>query len=180
MNSMRTTLFISILLLTSSCSNTRDDVNDNTSTKVLQEQFDLKGRITKRIVTGRIPGEDIYLTISKYDTSEKVIEEWGAKPYGKKFRTEFKYDTNNQLVEKWNYTFFAGDDFENYKDELYSLPDTLANFNGEVNSKIFLTFNNHENVVIEHYYFLNYDSFANKSVFKLSEIDTFEIIDFIH
>lgn len=170
---MRQSLTI-ILILAIGCSKTKDN-SDYYSEKVLGEQFDSKGRLIKKVVTGRIPGEDIYLTISKYDTTGKVIEEYGAKPYGKKYRTTFKYNSENQLDEKLNYTFFSDDfdHFENYQNNrLYKLTDTMVSFDGIVDYKTQFTYNHHDSLVIELHYYSVYDSTAQKHIFKLSRVDT--------
>jgi hypothetical protein len=170
---MRQSLII-ILLVAIGCSKTKDN-SDYYSEKVLGEQFDSKGRLIKRVVTGRIPGEDIYLTISKYDTTGKVTEEYGAKPYGKKYRTTFKYNSENQLAEELNYTFFSGDfdHFENYQgDRLYNLTDTMVSFDGIVDYKTLFTYNLQDSLVIELHYYSVYDSTADNHIFKLSRIDT--------
>src|SRR4051812_18278489 len=73
--------------------------------QALFQKIDNKGRVLKRVVTGRIPGEDIFLTITQYDTLGRVISEYGAKPYGVKFRSTFKYDNQGRRVEEIIFNF---------------------------------------------------------------------------
>jgi hypothetical protein len=93
---------------------------------------DDRGRIIKKAESGWIPGEDIWLRITRYDTIGNVIEEYGAKPYGSKYKTTFKYDSQNRVIEECVYSFISKDNeyggFENYGDSPYELSDTLVGF----------------------------------------------------
>ena len=77
---------------------------------LLGELKDEKGRLTKKAESGWIPGEDIWLKITRFDTAGNVIEEYGAKPYGQKYKDTFKYDSEGRVIEKREYKF--DDEFE--------------------------------------------------------------------
>ena len=138
--------------------------------KVLGEQFDNQGRLVKKVVTGRIPGEDIYLTITKYDTLGRIVAEYGAQPYGEQFKETFLYDTGKRPLEKLVYTFpgLEDDNFKNYRDwDLYELSDTLVDFAGVVDWRVKFIYDDQHNRVINQVY--GRDSLNR---FTLSEIDT--------
>lgn len=166
--------FIILLILAFSCSKSKT-ADDYFKEKILGETFDTKGRLVKKVVTGRIPGEDIYLTITKYDTLERITTEYGARPYGKKFKTIFKYNSETQLIETLDYAFpnIEHGEFENYKsDGLYELSDTLVDFVGIVDKKTLFEYDNRKDLVIERYYSLDLDSVTNTKNFRLFRIDT--------
>ena len=161
-------------MLTVSCSKSKT-ADDHYKEKILGETFDTKGRLIRKVITGRIPGEDIYLTITKYDTLERAIAEYGARPYGKKFKATFKYDSGTRLIETLDYTFpnIEHDNFENYKsDGLYELSDTLVDFIGVVDQRTLFEYDQRKGLVIERHYSLDVDSVTNKKDFKLFKVDT--------
>lgn len=140
--------------------------------KTLFEKVDDKGRVLKKVVTGRIPGEDIFLTITQFDTAGRVIAEYGAKPYGVKFKSTFKYDNRGRTVEEIAYNFSGGQDFENYKSEyeLYSLSDTVADFkNAGSKTKIIYEYNEIKGLTVERHYLLAYDSLKRETLKLLSD-----------
>ena len=140
--------------------------------KTLFEKADNKGRVLKKVVTGRIPGEDIFLTITQFDTSGRVIAEYGAKPYGIKFKSTFKYDNHGRTVEEVAYNFSGGQDFEHYKSEyeLYSLSDTVADFeNVGSKTKIIYEYNEVKGLTMERHYLLGYDSLKGETLKFLSD-----------
>lgn len=140
--------------------------------KTLFEESDDKGRVLKKVVTGRIPGEDIFLTITQFDTSGKVIAEYGAKPYGVKFKSTFKYDNHGRTVEEVAYNFLGGQNFEHYKSEyeLYSLLDTIADFeNTGSKTKIVYEYNEVKGLTMESHYLLGYDSLKGETLKLLSD-----------
>lgn len=170
--------FIILLILATGCSKSKDYIVDDHPERILGEQFDSKGRLTKRVVTGIIPGEDTYLTITKYDSVGRVIEAYGAEPYGSKFRTAFKYNSDSQVIEELSYNFVTGDAglFENYQgDGFYDLTDSLVTFEGLVDARTLFTYHSRDSLVIAHHYYLNYDSTTNRSAFKLSGVDTVDM-----
>lgn len=174
---MRAQLIILLVLLIS-CSKSKDYIVDDHTERLLGEQFDSKGRLAKKVVTGIIPGEDTYLTITKYDSMGRVIEEYGAKPYGSKFKTTFKYNSGNQVTEELSFSFFTDDAglFENYQgDGFYELTDTLVSFDGVVDARTVFTYFPQDSLVIEHHYYSVYDSTSKKIAFALSEIDTVDM-----
>lgn len=110
--------------------------------KVLLSIEDSKGRVVKTVVTGWIPGEDVFLTISHFDTIGRVIMQSGARPYGIKFKSSFRYDAQGRIIEEVDFQFSGGgQNFEYYKSkpELYSLSDTLVDYTG-VESKTRTTY----------------------------------------
>ncbi len=125
---------IALFVCISSCS-----VSDSSSPKereVLEETKDNHGRIVRRVTTGYIPGEDLYLSIEKFDSAKNVVSEYGAKPYGVKFRIDYKYDHKNRIVNE-KYYDFGNTEFEHYSggEYKYSLDDTLADFDSDSISK---------------------------------------------
>lgn len=166
--------FITLLVLIFSCSKSKTS-GDYYKEKILGETFDVKGRLVKKVVTGRIPGEDIYLTITKYDTLKRVIEEYGAKPYGRKYKVTLKYDSGTRITESFGYTFPNNEDdnFENYKsDGLYELADTIVDFVGVVDQRTLFEYDQRRRLIIKRHYSLNLDSVTNRKDFRLFRIDT--------
>jgi hypothetical protein len=135
--------------------------------KTLLEVPDKAGRIRQRVVTGRLPGEDMFLTITKFDSSGMVIEEYGAKPYGVKFKTTYQFDQFGNLREKVVYQFAGGQNFENYdaSKDLYSIEDTTANYQS-VKSKIRTRFDydTSKGIVHESRYQVAFDSLGKEKV----------------
>lgn len=129
-------VFLTVCNLTIANCVQKGEPDNQLEEQILLEENDAKGRIKKTVITGRIPGEDIYLTVEKFDTAGRVIAKFGAKPYGVKYKSTFIYDNQGRIIEKIVYDFAGGQNFENYKSEYtsYSLSDTLANFD-QVESK---------------------------------------------
>lgn len=114
-------------MILGACNNAAEKLPEE---KVLEEVKDDQGAIRRKVTTGFIPGEDLYLNIEEFDSNGNIIREYGAKPYGAKYKTEYKYDNHSRLINKIEYDF-GTEEFENYKGgdmELYSLKDTLADF----------------------------------------------------
>lgn len=130
---MKLCCFIIISFLIIGCSSKDKQGNDDRLHRLLGELKDEKGRVTKRAESGWIPGEDIWLRITKYDTLGNIVEVYGARTYGLKYKETFKYDIFNRLIEMKSYSFKSRENeyggFENYgyKDG-YALKDTLVDF----------------------------------------------------
>lgn len=138
--------------------------------KVLCETRDSKGRKIE-VVTGYLPGEDIFLFITKSDTSGNITEQYGARPYGFKFKDIMKYDSKNRLVEKLSYEF--DEEFENYKSsaQLYELNDTLADFTLKdeyLASKWKYEFNDEKGSMRETHFDAHRDSLTNENKLEVS------------
>lgn len=127
---VRKLIFLSITLVSFGILNCSQKERSLPEERILLIKKDQKDRERKSVVTGRIPGEDIFLTINKFDTAGHLQQTYGAKPYGEKFKSVFNYDPEGRIIEEVVYHFSGGQDFENYKSgyELYSLSDTLADF----------------------------------------------------
>lgn len=159
------------MLFVISCSNPNQNQIDPFRVKVLGEQFDAKGRLVKRVITQRIPGEDIFLTITQYDTLGNITEAYGAKPYGNKYRSAFRYDQQGRLIEELNYKFDPYY-FENHSDKpLYELADTAVSFVGIIEYKTIYQYLP-DSLVLEYYYTAEYDSVRKQRFFQLLEVDT--------
>lgn len=126
---MKKSLYLIVFITLISC--TTKSSENLPEEEVLELVKDNQGRIKRKVTTGYIPGEDFYLIIEELDTNGNLLKEYGAKPYGKKYKNEFKYDDKNRLIYKIEYDF--GDaEFENYTGadyRLYTLNDTVGNFN---------------------------------------------------
>jgi hypothetical protein len=112
---------------------TRTGTEKLTEYELLGELRDNQKRIIKKVESGWIPGEDIWLKITRYDSLGNLIEEYGAKPYGTKYKETFKYDDQNRIIEKRIYSYKSPEnefsDFENYGPKsTYELKDTLVDF----------------------------------------------------
>lgn len=149
-----------LILFISNCSQ-KEKSETLPEEKILLKEKDGKDRVRKTVATGRIPGEDIFLTIKKFDTVGRVVAEYGAKPYGEKFKSTFKYDQKGRKIEEVEYNFSGGQDFENHKSEhnLYSLIDTVADFeNAESKTKIVYAYQDSEGLTREIHYLLKQGS----------------------
>jgi hypothetical protein len=175
---------IILFLLATGCNKSKDYIVDEHPERILGEQLDSKGRLAKRVVTGIIPGEDTYLTITRFDSVGRVIEEYGAEPYGTKFKTTFKYNLDNQVTEQLRYSFVTGDGghFENYQsDGFYEMTDTLVSFEGGVvDERTLFTYQPQDSLVIEHHYSSVYDSATSRTAFELARVDTVDLKTFKH
>lgn len=91
---------------------------------------DKEGRVRKTVVTGSIPGEDVFLTITRFDSAGRVVAVYGTKPYGNKYKSTFKYGYSGQIIEEVIYDYSNDPEFEHYtgKIRLYALADTMADF----------------------------------------------------
>lgn len=122
--------FVAVVLL-SRC--TASERNGRREFILLGEIRDDKGRLVKEAVSGWDPGEDIWLRISRFDTAGNVLDEYGARPYGAKYRDRFTYDDSNRVTGKYCYFYYAREnphgDFENYAGQTnYELKDTLVDW----------------------------------------------------
>ena len=153
-----------------SCSSTEKRDNDDREYRLLGELKDNKGRLKKRAESGWIPGEDIWLRITKYDTLGNTIEEYGARPYGTKYKETFKYDSKNRMIEKRTYSFKSKDNeyggFEKYgfKDG-YELKDTLVDFRvteKQLEFKAMYSFDEKDTLIKETRYVIELDSLTKE------------------
>ena len=171
-----------IPLLIISCTPTEKRQVYNREYNLLGEQMDDKGRVIKKAESGWIPGEDIWLRITRYDTLGNVIEEYGAKPYGIKYKDTFKYDDQNRIIEKCKYAF--ENEFENYgQKEGYELKDTLVDFSvkdKQLRYKVIYSFDIKNEITRERYYDIKLDSMTNErksyltfdTLYKLDNTDS--------
>jgi hypothetical protein len=119
-----------IVLISFSCSTTSTQVEEEI---VLFELNDSEEKPIIKVITGYYPGEDVYLTISHFEAG-KLKYEYGAYPYGTKYRKEFQYDSLNRLIAERNYSFetneFGSSQIETYPfgKFQYSIADTLVDF----------------------------------------------------
>jgi hypothetical protein len=171
---MKFSIYI-LILLTVGCS-TSDERVEYT---LLGELKDNNGQLIKKAETGWIPGEDIWLRITKYDTIGNVIEEYGAKPYGTKYKNVFRYDDKSRLIETYSYSFSSKDnfngEFENYGlKEGYELKDTLVNWNvtdKQLEFKILFSYDDKTKITRERRYNVKLDSVTKDKVEVLT-LDT--------
>lgn len=137
--------------------------------KILFERKDGKGRVLTRVVSGLIPGEDSYFTISKFDTSKKLIEEYGCKTYGTKYRVKYEYDSKGRLSKVLGYSFpnKPSGIFENYKQyQHYSLEDTSVSFDAIMTSYDQVVYPKNKKYSLHKYFRLVLDSATGRKVFK--------------
>jgi hypothetical protein len=147
--------------------------------KLLGELKDKNGRLIKKAESGWIPGEDIWLKITRYDNLGNVIEEYGAEPYGRKYKNTFKYDGQNRIIEKCFYSFRSKDNeygyFENYDHKYeYELKDTLVDFgvtDKQLEYKTVYTFDDKSKMTRELDYNMEFDSVTNE-IKQLLTLDT--------
>jgi len=91
-----------ILLLIIGCTQ-QEKASASREYVLLGELKDDKGQLTKKAESVWIPGEDIWLKITRFDTAGNVTEEYGAKPYGEKYKDTFKYDNSSRVIENFSY-----------------------------------------------------------------------------
>jgi len=140
---------------------------------------DDRGRIIKKAESGWIPGEDIWLRITRYDTLGNVIEDYGARPYGGKYKKIFKYDSQKRVIEECEYSFISKDnasgEFENYGPRVrYELSDTLVGFQvtaDQLQDKITHSFNGKIETIRDRGYYVVLDS-VTKDVKSILSFDT--------
>jgi hypothetical protein len=170
-------LIIPIFII--SCTPTEKGSDNNREYKLLGELKDNKGRLLKKAESGSIPGEDIWLKITRYDTLGNIIEEYGARPYGTKYKEVFKYEEKNRLIEKLHYTFkskyiFSGE-FENYgPKEGYELKDTLVDWSvtdKQLEFKVLFSYDDKNELIRERQFNVELDSSANVKI-ELLKLDT--------
>lgn len=143
---------------------------------LLGELKDDKGRLTKKAETGWIPGEDIWLKITRFDSVGNLTEEYGAKPYGDKYKETFKYDNLSRVIENSYYSYKSKDNeysaFENYDDKTnYELKDTLVNWNvtGEqLEFKVLFSYDEQNKMTRERHYSIELDSLTKSKVEMLT------------
>jgi hypothetical protein len=144
------------LFLFMACSNSS---SSDEQELVLHEQTDAKGRLKKKVVTGRIAGEDIYLTITEYDTLGRPQTEYGIKPYANKFKVTYIYDSMDRITELTDYVFFSDSlNLIDNSQNLYSLQDTSIDFNRYIQLKTTLHYDYLNNLVTERQYHVVFDS----------------------
>jgi len=174
-------LFVAIIIFPTISRTPRENHSyEDRQYNLLGDLIDNKGRLIKRAESGWIPGEDIWLKISRYDTLGNVIEEYGAKPYGKKYKETFKYDGQNRITEKCSYSYKSKkneySDFENYDNKWgYELKDTLVDFSvtdKQLEYKIVYTFDDKSKMTRELHYNIEFDSVTN----ELNELLTFDTL----
>jgi hypothetical protein len=177
-------LILIIPLLIISCTPRENRSYEDRQYNLLGEIKDNKGRLLKRVESGWIPGEDIWLKITKYDTIGNVIEEYGALTYGTKYKNIHVYDEKNRLIEKRSYSFRSknneSSEFENYgpKDG-YELKDTLVDFSvtdKQLEYKIVYTFDDKNEMTREFHYDIEFDSATNE-IKQLLTLDTLLMLD---
>lgn len=167
---MKSISHLLVLFLISSC--TIKDNNKLPEYKILAEVKDDKDRLIKRVTTGYQPGEDVYLIIENFDTLGHLVLEYGAKPYGDKYKTEYKYDSLGRIVWEFQYDFNS-EQFEHYRggeeSELNIIQDTIADFSSTtISRKINYQFDDSDNLVRERIYDLYVDSVSKETKFQLS------------
>ncbi len=177
-------MFLIVIIM--GCSKRKSESNSSGNLpreRTLHEKRDDKGRLVITVVTGFIPGEDIFLTITRFDTLGRITVEYGAKPYGEKFKTTYMYDSKDRVIMETSYDFsnVLSGEFENYKTnyELYSLADTAANFESPASRhKIVYQYNDDKELTTETHY-LSVDTlklkrfqFLRDTVYKTKVINT--------
>jgi hypothetical protein len=142
---------------------------------LLGELKDDKGRLIKKAEAGWRPGEDNWLTITRFDTLGNVTDEYGAKPYGHKYKETFKYDNKSRVTENWVYTYESKDNlhvqFENYGRKDYELKDTLVDWSGQLEWKVLFSYDDKNKVTRERRFYIELDSLTNKEK-ELLTLDT--------
>ncbi len=170
---MKKTYKILLMILIISCNSIK---NEKIQEKVtLFETKNDNGQLTKRVISGYIPGEDFYLSICEFDTNSMIVSEYGARPYGEKFKISYIRDSIGRVIEEYHYKFYTdsnSSEFENYHGgefKHYKIQDTLSNFNnGEITRKILYQYDDKKDLIRERIYDLYFDSlkmtFDNKLV----------------
>jgi len=146
---------------------------------LLGELKDDKGRLTKKAESGWIPGEDIWLKITRFDTVGNVLEEYGAKPYGAKYKETFKHDNYRRVIENYFYSYRSKDnessEFENYGLKgNYELKDTIVNWNvtdEHLEFKVLFSYDEQNKMTRERHYNIEFDSLTKGKV-KILILDT--------
>jgi len=156
-----------ILLLIISCTSTSREYI------LLGEIKDDKGRLTKKAESGWMPGEDIWLKITRFDSIGNVTEEYGAKPYGEKYKETFKYDNSNRVIENCSYSYES--EFENYGPKAnYELKDTLVDWKVTeklLEFKVLFSYDDQNKMTRERHYNMELDSLT-KSKVEMLTLDT--------
>lgn len=169
---MKNILSLLVFLSLISC----DDSHENPypPEKILEIVKDKEGRMLRKVTTGYIAGEDFYLTIETFDSSENITKAYGIKPYGDLFVTTYQYDTNHRLIKKTEYSS-SEKHIKSYSGELYSLQDTVANVNSKkILEEVRIRYNDAENKLYKTMIKLSWDSVARKE-----QYDTFSCTQFI-
>jgi hypothetical protein len=146
---------------------------------LLGELKDGKGRLAKKVESGWIPGEDIWLKITRFDSAGNVTEEYGAKPYGEKYKEIFKYDNSSRVIENCSYSYKSKDnesgEFENYESKgNYELKDTLVNWKvteEQLEYKVLFSYDNQNRMTRERHYNIELDSLTKGKV-EILTLDT--------
>jgi hypothetical protein len=167
-----------ILFLITGCTSTEKS-SASREYILLGELKDDKGRLIKKAESGWIPGEDIWLKITRFDTVGNVTEEYGAKPYGEKYKESFKYDNSRRIIENCSYSYMSKDnesgEFENYRSKgNYELKDTLVNWkvtDEQLEYKILFSYDKQSGMRRERQYEIELDSLT-KSKVEILILDT--------
>lgn len=142
--------------------------------ELLFEKRDEKGRVRQTVVTGRIPGEDVYLNIKRLDTLGRVVLEYGARPYGSKFKIATKYDEKGRKSEEIVYEYSGGMGTE--YGNLYELSDTAEDFSSpQDQTKWTYRYHDREDLITERIYHFDHDSLTGRDEFKFSRDTTYKI-----
>jgi len=173
-NNMRL-IFYLIPFFLLNCSNKKNNEINLYEDKILGESYFSNGLIKTRVVKGRTPGEDTFLSIINFDSLGNKISEYGSLHYGQKFKSVFKYDLQGTLSEELIYSFDTlgnSNHFENYYETYqdYNLDDTIANYNGYISSKIIYKYTN--GIKIAKYMELGTDSLTGVQNFEIIKVDT--------
>ncbi len=157
------------------CSNKKSTEINLYKDQILGESFFPNGLIKTRVIKGRTPGEDTFLSIINFDSLGNKISKYGSLHYGQKFKSVFKYDLNGTLSEELFYSFDTlgnSNQFENYYETYYDykLADTLANYSGYISSKIIYNYAN--GFKIAKYMELRTDSLTGIQNFEIIQVDT--------
>lgn len=146
---------------------------------LLGELKDDRGRLIKKVESGKIPGEDIWLKITRFDTLGNVTEEYGAKPYGRKYKEIFKYDKSSRVIENYSYSYESRDnkysEFENYDFKTnYELNDTLVDWkvtDKQLEFKVLFSYDDQNKITRERHYNMELDSLTKDKV-EILTLDT--------
>ena len=160
---MKGLVFFVITLICFGCNNTSNSIND---TVILYELDNDEGMPLTKVVTGYAPGEDVYLRIEQYH-SGLLIHEYGAYPYGTKYRSKYLYDSLNRVTTELNYRFddpeFGSAQIETYPagEYKYKIEDTLVDFS--VNQSMLIrkleyTYNENDSIINEKWFTPQFNS----------------------
>ena len=96
----------------------------------------------------------------------RVVIEYGARPYGNKFKSSFKYDDQGRMIEEIVHDFQV-QEFEHYKvRELYALTDTVDDFETIKGKDKTVYEYKRQGLTTEKRYYLILDSLSGKESLK--------------